>query len=275
MAKEIMEISKKLFFIGSGNMASAIISGLLQSKLVSPDNIVCNDVVKEKVESLAAKYGVAMAESKGEAIIGSDIIFLSVKPQNMPQVFEEIKHFVKNNAIIISIAAGITTKFIEDSIGKEIAVIRAMPNTPALVLAGATAICKGKYVSDEQLSRAKKLFEAIGKAEILSENKFDIITALSGSGPAYVFYLCELMQKAAQNMGLNEETAKQFAVQTIYGSGKMLAETQTPAQKLKEIVKSPNGTTEAALHCFEKNKLADIVEKAMKEAEKRSKELSK
>ncbi|MDR1695922.1 MAG: NAD(P)-binding domain-containing protein, partial [Endomicrobium sp.] len=129
-----MEISKKLFFIGSGNMAGAIISGLLQSKLVKPENIVCNDVVKEKVTALSGKFGVAIAENKAEAIIGSDMIFLSVKPQNIPEVFEEIRHFVKKGAIIISIAAGITTKYIEDSIGKEVAVIRAMPNTPALVL---------------------------------------------------------------------------------------------------------------------------------------------
>jgi len=270
-----MEISKKLFFIGSGNMAAAIISGLLQSKLVKPENIVCNDISKDKVINLQRKYGVSISENKGEAIIGADIIFLSVKPQNMPGVFKEIQHFVKKGAIIISIAAGITTKFIEDSIGKKVGVIRAMPNTPALVLAGATALCKGKYVSDEQLSRAKKLFSGIGKVEILDENKFDIITALSGSGPAYVFYFCELMQKAAQDMGLSQELAKSFAVQTVYGAGKMLAETGANAAELKEKVKSPNGTTEAALKYFEAQNLYNTVKTAMKEAEKRSKELSR
>ncbi|MDR2191732.1 MAG: pyrroline-5-carboxylate reductase [Endomicrobium sp.] len=270
-----MEISKKLFFIGSGNMASAIISGLLQSKLVKPENIVCNDVVKEKTVNLSLKYGISIAEDKGEAIIGSDIIFLSVKPQNMPEVFGEIKQFVKKGAIIISIAAGITVKFIEDSIGKEVGVIRAMPNTPALTLAGATALCKGNFVSEEQLARAKQLFLAIGKVEILDESKFDVITALSGSGPAYIFYFCELMQKAAQEMGLSKNLAKVFAVQTVYGAGKMLVETGISAAELKEKVKSPNGTTEAALKYFEAQNLYDIVKTAMKEAEKRSKELSK
>lgn len=256
-------------------MAQAIISGLLQSKLVRAENIVCNDVVKEKLEAIAEKFGVGIAESKREAIIGSDIIFLSVKPQNMPQVFEEIKNFVKKDTIIISIAAGITTKFIEDSVGKNVGVIRAMPNTPALVLEGATALCKGKHVSGDQLEKAKQLFGAIGKAEILPEEKFDILTALSGSGPAYVFYLCELMQKAAEKLGLDADTSEKFAVQTVYGSGKMLAVTKTPASRLKEIVKSPNGTTEAALKYFESHKLAEIVEKAMEEAVRRSKELSK
>jgi pyrroline-5-carboxylate reductase len=270
-----MEIGKKLFFIGSGNMASAIISGLLQAKLIKPENIICNDVVKEKVINLSLKYGISIAENKGEAIIGSDIIFLSVKPQNMPQALEDIKQFVKKSAVIISIAAGITTRFIEDSIGKEVGVIRAMPNTPALVLAGATALCKGKFVSQEQLLRARQLFLGIGRVEILDESKFNIITALSGSGPAYVFYFCELMQKAAQDMGLSQELAKVFAVQTVYGAGKMLAETNASAIELKEKVKSPNGTTEAALKYFETQNLYDIVKTAMKEAEKRSKELSK
>ena len=270
-----MEISKKLFFIGSGNMAQAIVSGLLQSKLVKAGNIVCNDVVKEKVLHLSEKFGISIAEDKGEAIIGADIIFLSVKPQNMPTVFDEIRQFVKKGAIIISIAAGITTKYIEDSIGKEVAVVRAMPNTPALVLSGATALCKGKFVSDEQLQKAKKLFGATGKVAILDEDKFDVITALSGSGPAYVFYFCELMQKAAETLGLDKETAEAFAVQTVYGSGKMLAETKTAAKELKEKVKSPNGTTEAALKYFESQNLSDIVQKAMEEAMQRSKELSK
>ncbi|MDR3256170.1 MAG: pyrroline-5-carboxylate reductase [Endomicrobium sp.] len=270
-----MEISKKLFFIGSGNMAQSIISGILEAKLIKAENIVCNDIVKEKVLNLQQKFGVSIAENKGEAIIGADIIFLSVKPQNMLEVFDEIRNFVKRKAIIISIAVGITTKFIEDNIQKNVAVIRAMPNTPALVLSGATALCKGKFVSDEQLQRAKYLFSAIGKTEILDEKKFDIITALSGSGPAYIFYFCELMQSAAEKLGLDKDIAKKFTVQTIYGSGKMLDITKESAKVLKEKVKSPNGTTEVALKYFESQNLADTVYKAMEQAMERSKELSK
>lgn len=270
-----MEISKKLFFIGAGNMAKAIISGLVRSKLVKPENIVCNDISRERVEELSTEFGIAIADEKGEAIIGSDIIVLSVKPQNMQTVFDEIRDFVKKGSIIISIAAGITTKYIEDSIDKEVAVIRAMPNTPALVLSGAIALCKGSLVKDEQLEKTKKLFEAIGKVAILDEDKFDLITALSGSGPAYVFYLCELMQKAAENLGLPENIAREFSVQTVYGAGKMLEETQIPAADLKEKVKSPNGTTEAALKYFESQKLSSIVQKAMEAAMHKSKELSK
>ncbi|MDR2427462.1 MAG: pyrroline-5-carboxylate reductase [Endomicrobium sp.] len=270
-----MEISKKLFFIGSGNMASAIISGLLESNLVKSENIVCNDVVKEKVVNLQRKYGISIGEDKGEAIIGADIIFLSVKPQNMPKVLDEIRHFIRSKAIIVSIAAGITTRFIEEIIQKNIAVIRAMPNTPALVRSGATALCKGRFVSDDQLERAKSLFASIGQAEILDEKNFDVITALSGSGPAYIFYFCELMQKAAEKLGLDKNISKTFAVQTVYGAGKMLNITNEPAETLKEKVKSPNGTTEAALKYFESQKLQDIIYEAMNQAMEKSKALSK
>jgi pyrroline-5-carboxylate reductase len=270
-----MEISKKLFFIGSGNMAHATISGLIEAKLVKAENIVCNDIVKAKVLNLQQEFGVSIAEDKGEAIIEADIIFLSVKPQNILKVFDEIRNFIKRKTIIISIAAGITTRFIEDNIQKYVAVIRAMPNTPALVRSGATALCKGRFVTEDQFQKVKSLFLSIGKAEILDEKDFDIITALSGSGPAYIFYFCELMQKAAEKLGLSKEIAKTFAVQTVYGSGKMLDTTKESAEVLKEKVKSPNGTTEAALKYFEIQNLSSIVYESMKQAMEKSKELSK
>ncbi|MDR1122654.1 MAG: pyrroline-5-carboxylate reductase [Endomicrobium sp.] len=270
-----MEINKKFFFIGSGNMASAIIGGILESNIVKSENIVCNDVVKEKVINLQKKYGVSIVEDKGEATIEADIIFLSVKPQDIPKVLDEIRHFVRSKTIIVSIVAGITTKFIEESIQKNTAVIRTMPNSPALVRSGATALCKGRFVSGDQLQRIKDLFVSIGKAEILDEKNFDIITALSGSGPAYIFYFCELMQKAAEKLGLDKNISKTFAIQTVYGAGKMLSITNEPAEILKEKVKSPNGTTEVALKYFESQKLQNIVYEAMNQAMKKSKTLSK
>jgi len=270
-----MEIAKKLFFAGSGNMARAIISGVLRAGLIRPGDIVCNDIDAGKLRVLSAEFGVSVADHKKEALIDADIIVLSVKPQNMQEVLEEIKPFVKEKAVIISIAAGITVKFVEDAIEKKIAVIRAMPNTPALVLAGATALCKGKNVSDPQLQKAKDLFSAIGKVEVLEESVFDAVTALSGSGPAYVFYLCELMAQAGEKLGLDEKTAKEFALQTVYGAGKMLKETNVPASVLRANVTSPKGTTEAALKYFESQNLPGIVQKAMESAAQRSKDLSK
>jgi pyrroline-5-carboxylate reductase len=202
---------------------------------------------------------VSISEDKGESIIGADIIFLSVKLQDMFEVFNEIRNFVKRKAIIISIAPGITTRFIEDNIQKNVVVIRrVMSNTPSLVLSGATALCKRRFVSDEQLQKVECLFSAIGKAEILDEEEFDIITALSGFGHAYIFYFCELMQKSAEKLGLDKDVAKRFAVQTVYGAGKMLDVTKEFAATLKEKVKSPNGTTEAALDYFESKNLSNM-----------------
>ncbi|MDR2860679.1 MAG: pyrroline-5-carboxylate reductase [Elusimicrobiota bacterium] len=270
-----MEIAKKIVFIGSGNMAQAIISAILKSEMIKPENIICNDIVKERVDLLHEKFGVSIAVEKGVALVGADIIVLSVKPQNMKSVFDEIRSFIKSDAIIISIAAGIKTENIETGIGKKISVIRAMPNTPALTLSGATALCAGKYTRNEQMQKAKQLFSAIGKVEIQDESKFDAITALSGSGPAYVFYLAQLMAQAGEDLGLDKKIAQEFAAQTIYGAGKMLVETGVSAEELKLRVKSPNGTTEAALNYFEEHNLKDIIFKAMEAAKNRSIELSK
>jgi pyrroline-5-carboxylate reductase len=270
-----MKLNEKLFFIGSGNMAQAIISGFLKAELTEAENIICNDINGEKVLELQKKFGVSAAGDKRESLIEADVVFLSVKPQNMLDVLGEIGDFIKKEAVVISIAAGITTKFIEDNIKKEVAVVRVMPNTPALVLSSATALCKGRFVSDRQLQKAKYLFSVIGRAEILDERDFDIVTALSGSGTGYIFYFCELMQKAAEKLGLNGRIAREFAVQTVYGSGRMLEVTKESAEALKEKVKSPNGTTEAALEYFESRNLPDIVYRAMEQAVERSKKLSK
>jgi pyrroline-5-carboxylate reductase len=256
-------------------MAQAIISGLLETKLVSRENIVCNDTVKGKLSDFQQKFGVSITENKDKGVLCADIIILSVKPQNMLELLNEIKSLIKRKTIIISIAAGITTKFIEDNIQRDIAIIRAMPNTSALVLSSATALCKGRFVSDVQLQDAKHLFSAVGKVRVLDEEKFDAITALSGSGTGYIFYFCELMQKAAEKLGLDEEIAREFVVQTVYGAGKMLYITEESPGKLKERVKSPNGTTEAALEYFESKNFSDIVYEAMKQAMERSIELSK
>ena len=270
-----MEIANKIVFIGSGNMAQAIIGALLQAEMVKAANIVCNDIVEEKVEALSKRFGVSTAKEKGSALISADIIFLSVKPQDMKTALEDIKHFVKTDALVISIAAGVKTEFIEDVLAKKVAVVRAMPNTPALVLAGATVLCPGKYAVKKQLQKAKSLFSAIGMVEIEDESKFDAVTALSGSGPAYVFYLSDLMAQAGRDLGLDENMARIFVAQTIYGAGKMLIETGSAPSELIMRVKSPNGTTESALKYFESVNLKETVFKAMEAARNRSMELNK
>ncbi|MCL2144285.1 MAG: pyrroline-5-carboxylate reductase [Endomicrobia bacterium] len=273
-----MELNDKtIAFVGSGNMAQSIIGGIINAKpkLIEPEKIICNDIVPEKLDALKKKYGVSVSSDKNKAVSAADIIFLAVKPQNMPQILQEIKSFIKRKSLVISIAAGISTKFIEEILIKKIAVIRAMPNTPALAGLGATALCAGRFASADNLQTAKDIFGAVGISRIMAEDKIDAVTALSGSGPAYVFYLCELMRQTGESLGLDKETAKSFAVQTVYGAGEMLAKTGIDASALRENVTSPNGTTQAALEYFKSQNLSDIVRKAMEAAAQRSKELSK
>ncbi|MDR2709319.1 MAG: pyrroline-5-carboxylate reductase [Elusimicrobiota bacterium] len=270
-----MEIGKKIVFVGSGNMARAIISGIISAGMISPTNVICNDIVKDKLDKLSHDFGISIAKDKRTALLGADIIFLSVKPQDIANVLTEITHFIQTGAIIISIAAGITTDLIEKYLDKKVAVIRAMPNTPAMVGSGATALCAGKYANSAQLQKAQFLFSAVGKVVIEDESNFDAITALSGSGPAYVFYLCELMAQAGQELGLKKEIAEAFAAQTVYGAGKMLVKSGASATELKQRVKSPKGTTEAALNYFEECKFKDIVLEAVRLAKIRSQQLRK
>lgn len=266
---------KNILFAGSGNMAESIAAGLLKAGSAEPENIICNDIEQSRLVFLREKYGVSVSGDKKEAVPGADIVILAVKPQNMLPCLEEIKPFIKKNVLFISIAAGITTNFIEETLGGKPAVIRAMPNTPALEGLGATALCAGRYASEKDLMAAVGIFSSVGTVKILGEDKFDAVTALSGSGPAYVFYLCELMQKAAESLGLDKETAKDFSAQTVYGAGAMLVKSFTGAADLRRKVTSPNGTTQAALEYFDSQNLSETVRKAMELAARRSKELSK
>lgn len=269
-----MQISGNALFIGSGNMACAIMDGILKAQIIKPQNIFCNDIDEKKLADLSKRLGIIPFLDKKESLKEADIVFLSVKPQNIVSVLDEIKPFIKKGALIISIIAAIQTKFIEDSLNAGIEVVRVMPNTASLLLCGVSAICGGRYASKESVEKVKNLFSCIGKAEIMDENHFDAITALSGSGVAYIFYFCELMQKAGEKLGLKEEIAKRFALQTVYGAGKMLVESGLDAELLRKNVTSPNGTTEAAIKSFQDSKLEDIVFQAMQKARDRSIELS-
>ncbi|MDR2426109.1 MAG: pyrroline-5-carboxylate reductase [Endomicrobium sp.] len=267
--------NKTIVFVGSGNMAQSIIAVMIKAAIVNPENIICNDIVQIKLDLLKEKYGVLVSSDKRESVSKADMIFLAVKPQNMPQLLEEVKPFIKLGALVISIAAGISTKYIEETLGGKVSVVRVMPNTPVLVGCGASALCGGKFACDENLKDVKDIFEGAGIARIMSEDKFDAITALSGSGPAYVFYLCELMREAGAKLGLDVEIAADFAVQTVFGAGQMLAQTSIDAADLRRNVTSPNGTTQAALEYFKSQNLSDIVFAAMQAAVRRSKEFGR
>jgi len=263
-------------FIGSGNMAEALIKGIIAAGLYRAEDVMISDVRGERLEELAREYKVREVESNTALVGGADVVVLSVKPQNMDEVLNEIKGTLKDGVVVISIAAGITTSKIAAALG-EVPIIRVMPNTPALVGEGASALF-AKNVSGEAMALAMKVFSAVGKAVVVdSEELIDAVTAVSGSGPAYFFLLAEEMIKAAEKLGLDEATAKELVLQTAKGAA-LLAEQadgrgETAAQ-LRHKVTSPGGTTEAALKVFSEQEFGELVSKALTAARNRSKELS-
>lgn len=265
---------KSVIFIGCGNMGSALVSGTLNSGLIGKDKVLVSDVRPERLKYIREKEGVSTTESNIEAVEKSDIVVLAVKPQVISKVLSEIKEVVTGDKIIISIAAGVTTAFIEEALGKEVPVVRVMPNTPALVRAGASGISPGKYAGEEEEAIAEEMMRAVGIVVRVPEEMLDAVTALSGSGPAYIFHIVELLIEAGIEMGLSEDDARKLVGQTVLGSARMVMETGESLRVLKERVVSPGGTTEAALKYLEEKGFQKILTAAVKEAAKRSKELS-
>ncbi len=264
---------KKVVFIGSGNMAEAIISGFVKYDIVKRANIVCNDISQERLQVISQKYAVSVQQDKDEALKDADIVFLAVKPQQFKFVLEEYSKQISKAELIVSIAAGITTEFIEKHVSKKSVVIRVMPNTPALVGKGAIAVCGGKNATKENVNDIADLFSVIGRVVCVKEKLMNVITAVSGSGPAYIFYFSEIMRQAAEQLGLSEDIAKDLVYQTIYGSGKMLIESGLEDFTLRKNVTSPGGTTEKAMDEFINSDFKDIVFSAVEKAKKRAEEL--
>lgn len=266
-------MNKKIAFIGAGNMAEALLSGFLKSRLASKNHITVSDIRVDRLGYLKKKYGISTEKDNLKAVNSADIIFLAVKPQQVGEVLKEVSQGIRTSQLIISIAAGITTNLIEQYL-KGSAVIRTMPNTPALAGEGAIAVCAGKKARRNHLELAKKLFSTVGKVVALSEDKMNAVTALSGSGPAYIFYLAEAMEKAGEAMGLSKEISEILSKQTILGAGRLLMTSKLNSSELRRMVTSPGGTTEAAIKHFEEKELLDIIKTALRRAKKRAEELA-
>jgi pyrroline-5-carboxylate reductase len=263
-------------FIGSGNMAEALIKGIIRAGVHLPRDIFISDVLPDRLDMLVAKYGVQRAQDNGSLASTADTIILSVKPQMLATVLEEIKTNIGKESLIISIAAGKRVKAITDILG-DVPVVRIMPNTPALVGEGASAIYANQRAK-KRLAEAVKLFSAVGKSVVVdNEDLIDAVTAVSGSGPAYYFLLMEEMIKAGVEMGLSADVAKDLVLQTAKGAAMLALEAdkngESPAD-LRRKVTSPKGTTEAAMEVFAKGNFSDLVNAALKRAQARSKELS-
>ncbi len=270
-----MAIDKKIAFLGGGNMAEALVKGLIAAGTAKPDQILVTDVSPDRLEHLKKTYGVAPRSSNQEAAREADIIVLSVKPQVIDRVLVDISSAVDDRKLVISIAAGVALAKIEKGLGEKARVVRVMPNTPALVLAGAAGLAGGKRATNEDISLAQKIFNSVGRAVVVEEKLMDAVTGLSGSGPAYVFMIIDALSDAGVKAGLPRQLALELAAQTVFGSAKMVLETKEHPGKLRDMVTSPGGTTIEGLHALEKGKLRATLMNAVEAATARSKELGK
>ena len=265
-----MEKTKlKIGIIGGGNMGSAILSGIVRKYSV----FVCEKEQK-KAQALKRKFGIKLLNLR-EIVQHAQMIILAVKPQDFDSVLKELRGYVTFNKLVVSIAAGISCQYIEKRLGAKIRVVRTMPNLAAKVGEAMTAICRGHKATNSDLDAASHIFGSIGKTVVVEEKFIDTITAVSGSGPAYVFLFVECLNKAAKSLGLKEHLAKELVLQTLKGSLKLLEETKEDASSLRVKVTSKKGTTQAAIDVFFKNKIDKIFTQALKSAQKRAKELSK
>ena len=260
-------------FIGGGNMARSIIGGLVADSTLNV-SIQVFDLSSESLDALQKEFSITAAESNQAIVDQCDVVVLAVKPQAMQTVLTEIDAS-NSSAVFLSIAAGLTINTLCKWLGKDIALIRTMPNTPALVQCGATGLFANALVSSEQREFADTIIQSTGIGLwVDSEDLLDVVTALSGSGPAYYFLVMEAMQAAAENLGLETETARKLTIQTALGAATLAKQSDESSADLRRRVTSPNGTTEQAINCFMDNDLKDIFDKAMQAAFKRSKELA-
>jgi pyrroline-5-carboxylate reductase len=266
-------LADAIAFLGAGNMAAALIRGLIASGQVRGDEVIATGRRAERLEEVARTHGVRTTTDNLAAARAAPVIVLSVKPQVMDRVLAEIGPAIDPGKLVISIAAGVPLAAIERRLGTGTRVVRAMPNTPALVDAGATAIAGGAHATEDDVQAAKRLFDAVGRTVILDESLLDAVTGLSGSGPAYIFLVIEALSDAGVKVGLPRYMAQLLAAQTVLGSAKLLIETGVHPGQLKDQVTSPGGTAIAGLHTLEAGGLRTTLMDAVEAATRRAHEL--
>jgi len=282
-----METYKKIGFIGAGNMGEAIIGALIQAGIFSSSMIYASDASKERLDMMKKTYGINVTDDNIRLFSESNIVILAVKPQQMNQVLSAIAsdkdYQIKEHKLIISIAAGIPIKKIENLLysplenhsRENLPIVRVMPNTPALVLAGMSGMSPNSYANPNDIQMTHTILKSMGKVLEFKEDDLDAVTALSGSGPAYVFYLIESMIEAGIKVGLKPDEASVLTIATLEGAVKLIKERNEPAQELRRKVTSPGGTTEAAIKVMEKNSVKQSIIDAIEAATLRSRELKK
>jgi pyrroline-5-carboxylate reductase len=270
-----MALEGNLALIGAGSMGEALLRGILHAQEMQANQMMATGPRLERLSGLEERYQINTTQDNVEAVKDADIIILAVKPQIMQEVLLGIAPHIKSNALVISVAAGVTIGTIEAVLGVEAHVCRAMPNTPAIVGAAATALAVGAHVSPEEVEVVTKIFTAIGSVSVVSESLLDAVTGLSGSGPAYVFMIIEALSDAGVKVGLPRYEAQKLAAQTVLGSAKLLIETGEHPGVLKDRVTSPGGTAIVGLHTLEEGGLRTTLINAVVAATERSHDLGK
>ena len=270
-----MALDSKIAFLGGGNMAEALIKGILSAGVAKADEMLVTDVSADRLAHLRKTYGITVPKDNRDAVTAAGIVMLCVKPQVMDAVLKEIADVAGARKLVISIAAGVTIARIEKALTAGPRVIRVMPNTPALVLSGAAGLAAGSTSTVSDMMTAQQIFGAVGRSVVVEEKLIDAVTGLSGSGPAYVFTIIEALADSGVKAGIPRELALELSAQTVYGAAKMVLETHEDPGRLREKVTSPGGTTVEGLRVLEKGKFRETLMDAVEAAAARSKELGK
>ncbi|KFA93236.1 pyrroline-5-carboxylate reductase [Archangium violaceum] len=266
-------LEQTIAFLGAGNMAEALIKGLLRAGNAKPGSLIATGRRKERLETLERTYGVRTTQDNLAAVREADVVVLSVKPQALDKVLVQVATAVDPHKLIISVAAGVPIAAMERRLGAGARIIRTMPNTPSLVGMGACALSPGEHASEEDLAVATRIFQSVGTTTVVDENLLDAVTGLSGSGPAYIFLIIEALSDAGVKVGLPRYTALKLAAQTVLGSAQLLIETGAHPGQLKDQVTSPGGTAIAGLHTLEAGGLRTTLINAVEAATRRAREL--
>ncbi|MDA1775989.1 pyrroline-5-carboxylate reductase ProI [Bacillus cereus group sp. BY9-3LC] len=267
---------QNISFLGAGSIAEAIIGGLLHANVVKGEQItVSNRSNETRLQELHKKYGVKGTHNKKELLTDTNILFLAMKPKDVAEALTPFKEYIHHNLLIISLLAGVSTHSIRNLLEKDIPIIRAMPNTSAAILKSATAISPSKHATKEHIQTAIALFETIGLVSVVEEEDMHAITALSGSGPAYIYYVVEAMEAAAKEIGLKEDVAKSLILQTMIGAAEMLKASEKHPSILRKEITSPGGTTEAGIEVLQEHKFQQALISCITQAAQRSHNLGK
>ena len=267
---------QNISFLGAGSIAEAIIGGLLHANVVKGEQItVSNRSNETRLQELHNKYGVKGTHNKKELLTNTNILFLAMKPKDVAEALTPFKEDIHNNLLIISLLAGVSTHSIRNLLQKDVPIIRAMPNTSAAILKSATAISSSKHATKEHIQTAIALFETIGLVSVVEEEEMHAVTALSGSGPAYIYYVVEAMEEAAKKIGLKEDVAKSLILQTMIGAAEMLKASEKHPSILRKEITSPGGTTEAGIEVLQEHQFQQALISCITQAAQRSHNLGK